>query len=40
MTWGWKNELEIFRKAKLEEDSPGGEKNNCKDLKASGLLEK
>lgn len=40
MTWSWKNELEICRKAKLKGDIRGRQKSNCKDLKESGLLEK
>lgn len=39
MTWSWKGELEICRKAKVKGDIPGREKSNCKDLKEPGLSE-
>lgn len=40
MTWSWKDELEIYRQAKLKEDIHGGEKSHCKDFEEPGLLEK
>lgn len=40
MTWNWRIELEIYRKAKLKADICGREKSNCKTLEEPGLLEK
>lgn len=40
MTWTWKDELEIYRQAKLKGDIRGREKSHCKDFEEPGLLEK